>query len=263
VTRLRPFPFRRLLSGAAAIVGLVVAATAVSLAWHHAPTRPLVQACCRYSPERLSRGALWTLFGSALLLPTLAMIGPTTIMTFALVVPYALGAGAGPTLRAFFSGHVLATLLVAAVVMPGAALGWAPAVALRVRTDVGASAGIAAVGGAWCVLLGPRRGGPILLVALVAFFATGLVLTRHLVEVEHLIAVATGAVSEWARRRALRRRARSSLLHTTEPMLRGDEEEEGRNGTTSRSEPGTAGGLGWDGGLCPAPARPHLGGNGG
>ncbi|HEY3240356.1 MAG TPA: hypothetical protein VGL92_12365 [Acidimicrobiia bacterium] len=263
MTRLRPLPFRRLLSGAAATVGLVVAATAVSLAWHHAPTRSLVQACCRYSPERLSQGALWTLFGSALLLPRLQMIGPTTIMTFALVVPYALAAGARPALRAFFSGHVLATLAVAAVVVPGAALGWAPAVALRVRSDVGASAGIAAVGGACCVLLGRRRGGPILLAALVAWFATGLVRTYRLVEVEHLVAVATGAVSEWARRRAVRRRARSSLLHTSQPMLRGDGKEERGNGTTSRSESGAVDGLRRDGGLCPASAPPQLGGNGG
>jgi hypothetical protein len=256
-------PFRRLLSGAAATLGLAMAATAVSIAWQHPSTRPLIQACCHYSPERLSRGALWTLFGSALLLPGLRMIGPTTIMTFALVIPYALAAGARPMLRAFFPGHIVATLVVAAVVLPGAALGWPPAVVLRARTDVGASAGIAAVGGAWCVLLGRKRAGPVLLAALVAFFATALVRTHRLVEVEHLVALATGGASEWARRRAGRRRERPSLLHTAPPILGGDQQEEREHGTTSQPEPGAVARLRRAGGLGSGPAPPRVAGDGG
>lgn len=196
----RSFAFGRLVGGAGAAFGLVVAATAVSVAWHHPSTRPLVQACCRYSPEHLSRGALWTLFGSALLLPRVRMIGPTTIMALALVVPYALAVGARPALKTFFSGHVLATLAVAAVVLPGAALGWAPALALRVRTDVGASAGIAAVGGAFCVRFGRKGWRPVLLMILAAWFATALARTHRLVEIEHLVALAAGGISEWTRR---------------------------------------------------------------
>jgi hypothetical protein len=182
-------------------LGLVATATAVSMAWHGPATRPLAQICCHYSPARLAGGAVWTVIGSALLLPRVRMIGPTTVMASALFLPYALAAGGRPALRAFFTGHVAATLAVAAVVLPAAASGWAPAVMLRSHSDVGASAGLAATGGACCLLLGWRRAGPVLFAVLLGWFSLALVRTHRLVEVEHLIALVAGAGTEWMRRR--------------------------------------------------------------
>lgn len=199
-----PAPHRRwtrAAGGAAGALGLVAAGIAVSLAWQHPATHSLAQLCCHYSPARLVGGALWTVLGSALLLPRVQMIGPTTLMTSALFFPYAVAAGARSALRVFFAGHVAATLAVAAVVIPTAALGWAPAVVLLSRGDVGASAGLAAAGGACCLLLGGRRAGPILFAVLAAWFSVALVRTQRLVEVEHLIALVSGGAIEWTRRR--------------------------------------------------------------
>jgi hypothetical protein len=189
----------RAAGGIAGTVGLLALAVAVSTAWHHPATRPLARACCGYSPDRLARGEIWTLLGSALLLPRVRMMGPTTLMTATLFLPYVLAAGTRSALWAFFSGHVLATLAVAAVVLPAAAHGWAPAMVLRTRSDTGASAGLAATAGAFCMLLGPRRAGRLGLTALGAWFGANLLQGHRLVEVEHLIALASGALTEWRR----------------------------------------------------------------
>ncbi len=189
----------RAAGGAAGALGLAAAGAAVSVAWHHPATHALAQLCCHYSPARLAGGAVWTVIGSALLLPRVQMIGPTTLMTSALFLPYALAAGARSALRVFFTGHVAATLAVAGVVIPAAALGWGPAVVLLARTDVGASAGLAAAGGACCLLLGGRRAGPILFAILAGWFSVALLRTHRLVEVEHLIALGAGGALQWTR----------------------------------------------------------------
>jgi hypothetical protein len=108
--------------------------------------------------------------------------------------------GSRRALAAFFTGHVLATLAVAAVVLPAAAWGWHPAEALRVRVDVGTSAGVAAVGGALAVSLRRPRWGAALLGAFVADFVIRLLLFHTVAEVEHLIALSAGALlgRHWA-----------------------------------------------------------------
>ena len=78
-----------------------------------------------YSPERLAHGAIWTLPLSALLLPNVRMIGPTTVFTIAFLLPYALLRGPVRALVVFFSGHVVATLCVAVVAI-GATLPGGP-----------------------------------------------------------------------------------------------------------------------------------------
>jgi hypothetical protein len=186
------------LGGVAALVGT---AAVVSLAWAHPATRPLARFCCWYSPRRLSHGAIWTLPGSALLLPHMRMLGPTTIMAGALFLPYVMVAGTRRAVTAFFAGHVVATAAVAAVVLPAAAWAWPPALVLRNAADVGASAGLAAAAGALAGHLGARRGGMLLGCALALWFGCALVVTQRLVEVEHLLALATGVVAErWGRR---------------------------------------------------------------
>jgi hypothetical protein len=191
---------RRAVAGAAGTVGLLVVCRAISTAAHRPGTAALVTACCRYVPERLTGGEVWTVVGSAFLLPDRRLI-PTIVTTILLFMPYAVAAGTGRALRTFFTGHVMATLAVAAVVLPGAALGWRPAVVLATRSDIGASAGLAAVAGASCLLPGTRRVGPVVLAVIAIGFGTSLVQSHRVVDVEHLLALATGAVSEWNRRR--------------------------------------------------------------
>lgn len=190
-----PSWFRRGAGGAAAALGLLGACLAVSVAEHHVATEAVVTACCRYFPERLARGEVWTVVGSAFFLPDVHMVAPTTLATMLLFFPYAVAAGARPALRTFFTGHVVATVAVAAVILPGAALGWRAAVALATRPDIGASAGLAAVAGAGCVRLGWRRAGPVLLAALAIGFGLSLARGHRVVDVEHLLALATGAVT--------------------------------------------------------------------
>jgi len=203
---------RRLLLDGAGAVALVGLAVAVSLAWAHPATRPLARFCCWYSPARLAGGAFWTLPGSALLLPFVHMVGPTTVMTAALLLPYALIAGTRRAWGAFFTGHVVATLAVAVVVLPAAGWNWLPAVVLRDRSDLGASAGLAAAAGALAVRLGWRRGG-LVAGAVVAYFGTHLLLTHRLSDVEHLVALTAGAAFErWAEGRQPLRRSRVPQL---------------------------------------------------
>jgi hypothetical protein len=203
VRRGRRFPrsLRRAAGGAAGALGLLGVCLVVSVAAHRPASAGLVTTCCRYFPERLARGEVWTVTGSAFFLPDVRMVAPTTLVTMLLFFPYAVAAGARPALRTFFTGHVLATVAVAAVVLPGTALGWPSAVALSTRSDVGASAGLAAVAGAACLLPATRRVGPALLAVFALGFAMSLARGHRVVDVEHLIALGTGAVSEWNRRR--------------------------------------------------------------
>ncbi|HYT39693.1 MAG TPA: hypothetical protein VEN99_09295, partial [Acidimicrobiia bacterium] len=126
----------------------------------------------------------------------------------AVVLPYVLREGFRRAAAVFFTGHVLATLAVAAVVLPLAAWGWHPAETVRMRVDVGSSAGVAAVAGALAVSIRrrrrgeagdapERRWGAALLGAFVADFAVRLLLFHTLAEIEHLIALSAGALLGW------------------------------------------------------------------
>jgi hypothetical protein len=135
------------LAGMAALVGLMAVISAANRVPHH----PAVHFCCGYTPARLAAGAWWTVPGSALLVVHLRPFGSDTALLLAVVLPFVLREGFRKAAAAFFTGHVVATLAVAAVVLPLAAGGFHPAEATRVRVDVGSSAGVAAVAGALAV----------------------------------------------------------------------------------------------------------------
>jgi hypothetical protein len=178
------------LGGVVAVAALVAV---ISLA-NRAPQHSFVHLCCGYTPARLSAGAWWTVLGSALLVVQLKLFGINTALLLGVVLPYAWREGSRRTLTVYFAGHVVATLAVAAVVLPLAAWGWGPAEVVRMQLDVGASAGIAAVAGAVAVSMRRHRFGVVLFVGLAVFFAAHLTVAHTLSEAEHLIALSTGAV---------------------------------------------------------------------
>lgn len=177
--------------------------TVVSALAESRSTRAFARALSAYSPERLVHGALWTLPASAFLLPRLGMIGPTTVLTAAVFMPFVLVSGLRKAARTFLIGHVVSTLAVFVVVVPAAALGWDVARHVYFSVDVGASAGLTAVAGAMCVMLARRQ--PLIGVAvgmmLIGFFVLwevthGENAGRALADVEHLLAFATGIFVE-------------------------------------------------------------------
>jgi hypothetical protein len=177
------------LAGATAVAAL---AASVSLAYrgpHHAG----VHFWCGYTPARLTAGHWWTLFGSALLVAHLKLFGINTALLVGVVLPYAWREGSRRSLTVFFAGHVVATLAVAAVVLPLAAAGWGPAEVVRTQVDSGVSAGVAAVAAAGAVSMRRHHFGQVLLGGLVVFFTAHLLVDHTLSEAEHLIALATGA----------------------------------------------------------------------
>ena len=200
------------LAGVAAVAAL---AAAVSLGYrgpHHAG----IHFWSAYTPARLAAGHWWTLFGSALLVAHLKLFGINTALLVGVVLPYAWREGSRRALTVFFAGHVVATLAVAAVVLPLAVAGWGPAQIVRTQVDSGVSAGIAAVAAAAAVSTRRRRVGRVLLGGLLVFFGAHLVVDHTLSEAEHLIALATGAAlgRRWsissAPRAALHRRFMAS-----------------------------------------------------
>lgn len=207
-----PVPYELMLERLAAVLALLVLPVTVSLLDHGRGTHRAVRDLAGYSPWALSHGLVWTLPGSAFLLPRVAMIGPTTIMVVFVFLPYALTRGVLRALATFIGGHVAATLAVALVVVPGAALGWPAARTVYLRSDVGASAGLAACLGGLAVVAGRRnRGaGAVVLVGGLAFFAYGMLVVggagHGVVDVEHLVALASGVGIEVLAGAAERRR---------------------------------------------------------
>ncbi len=190
----------RRLAGFGLFAGLLVGLTLLA---HHQPTHDLVRWTTDYSPARLVQGRVWTLPASALVLAHLkTVVGPSTLMLLALLLPYVLARGTGRAATVFMSGHVLATLSVAGAVLVGLAFGLPGAVGVAHRVDVGASAGLAATGGALAVVVARRSSaiGLAVLTALFLFFLNGLLFLggngHGLTDVEHLVAVTVGATLE-------------------------------------------------------------------
>ena len=221
--------------GLAAMAGLAAVISAANRVPHH----PAVHLCCGYTPARLAAGAWWTVLGSALLIVNLHLFGVNTVLLVAVVLPYVLREGFRRAATVFFTGHGVATLALAAVVLPLAAWGWHPAEAVRVRVDVGSSAGVAAVGGALAVSLAGslpgrrRRWGGALFGTFAADFAVRLLLSHTLAEVEHLIALSIGALlgrrfitGSWPRRQAEWGRWREEKQSMAEPQRTGAGPEE-------------------------------------
>ena len=198
-TRLSRVPWSRV-GGLLVVIGVP---TVLGLVVRDLGTRSLAVALFHYSPERLLHGRVWTLPLSGLLPPKVGNIGPTTIMTTAVLVPYVLLRGPWRAIGRFFAGHVVATLAVAALVLPAAALGSGEAAKVVRAPDFGVSAGLAAVAGAMVIVLWRRRGpiaGGLLLLGVLGFFAFRLLTTaslgHHLAETEHLVAAAVGIFVE-------------------------------------------------------------------
>ena len=198
-------------------VGAVAALAALISVAHHAAHPAVVRFCCAYSPDRLASGAWWTVFGSALLVVRLKLFGINTALLLGVVLPYALRQGSRRALAVFFTGHVAATLAVAAVVLPLAAAGWHPAEVVRMQMDVGASAGVAAVAGAVAVSMRRRRLGAALFAGLAVFFAAHLAAAHTLSEAEHLVALTAGALlaTVWRKREGRRASAGGLSVSST------------------------------------------------
>jgi hypothetical protein len=181
-----------------------------------ATTHAFVNWLCSYSPSRLVHGAVWSLPASALLEAQPAKLGPNTLVPTLIFAPYLLWVGAGPAIRTFFAGHIVATLSAAGVILLGVLAGSGVAHELYVLRDNGVSAGLAAAAGALGVLLWYTRARPlaavVLAVVLVLFTyrIASESLSATLADGEHLVAIATGAAVE-IRRRALAAGSRSLL----------------------------------------------------
>jgi hypothetical protein len=80
--------------------------------------------------------------------------------------------------------------------LPAAALHWHPAVVLKYQNDVGVSAGLSATAGALAVVVGRRNraAGIAAVGAFAVWFVLSLLYKHPIVQVEHIIAVGTGAV---------------------------------------------------------------------
>ena len=188
----------------AGIVGVLALATAVTFASHAPATAKVTSFLAKYSPARLAAGRVWTLPTSAFLLGHPHMLGPTSLMIALVFLPYALWQGIGRAGITAMSGHIVSTLVVAAVVLPGSLLGWSTATTITHTLDYGSSAALAACAGGLAVLLGrqiPVVGG--LVLALVAgFFVVHLLtvpkLDANVADIEHLVALFTGAAVEWS-----------------------------------------------------------------
>ncbi len=163
-----------------------------------------VRDLCNYSPDRLLHGYVWTVITSGLVTPRLRNVHQVTFVGLAVLVPFVLLRGAWETVKVFFSGHIVSTLVIAVIVLPGAALGWQTAHTVAHTIDNGVSAGLAAVGGALAVVAWrwSRPLGAVLLAALAMFLGGMLIFKpfsfgREIAGIEHFIAIAVGAFVEW------------------------------------------------------------------
>lgn len=194
-------PFEAMLLRLLGVIGFMCIPTVISVLDADHRTVELIRFLAVYSPEKLVHGRLWTLVGSAFLLPRLSMVGTTSIFVVALFLPFALVTGALHSAKVFLLGHCFATLAVCVVVVAGSAIGWHAASVIYHHRDVGASAGLAACAGALCYTVYRRAPvlGVLLLAAVTWFFFRGL-LWGHgdhgLSDSEHLLALGAGVFVE-------------------------------------------------------------------
>lgn len=138
---------------------MVVAATLMALPFAVAAvnkrhtTHDAVRLLVAYSPRRFVHGAVWTLPLSALITATLNHVSVAIGVMILLMAPYLILAGFPRTIVRFFAGHIGCTIVTLVTIVVTSAAGWATATKLYSTSDVGVSAGLAAVGGAFVVLL--------------------------------------------------------------------------------------------------------------
>jgi Rhomboid-like protein len=139
--------------------------------------------------HNLSRGHLGTLLGSAFVIDA----GPIYVWLPGLVCLLALGEllwRSGRLVVAFVTGHIGATLLVAAGLTAAVELGWLPLSVSR-ATDVGMSYGAAAVLGCLTAAI-PARWRPAWIGCLVAVGVAVVAAGRDFTDVGHAVALALG-----------------------------------------------------------------------
>jgi hypothetical protein len=184
-------------------VGLGLLPFTVSAAHHWHVTHDAVRFLFVYTPERFVHGAAWTLPLSALITAQVTRVGVAVGVMLVLMAPYLILAGTPRTIVRFFAGHVSCTLIMLVAIVVMSAAGWATATRLYDTNDTGISAGLAAVGGAFVVLLWRTRARWVAVVAFAVplYFYTYRVGSEGaaavMADIEHLIAFAVGMVIEW------------------------------------------------------------------
>jgi len=176
----------------------------VAAVHHRHATRDLVGWLFGYTPERFTHGAVWTLPLSALITSQAATrVGLAVGVMLVLMAPYLILAGVPRTILRYFAGHISCTLVMLVAIVVSSAAGWATATRLYSTHDTGISAGLAAVGGAFAVLLLRTRARwlAVLAFAIPLYFYTyrlgSETASAVMADVEHLIAFAVGVAVEW------------------------------------------------------------------
>jgi hypothetical protein len=177
----------------------------VAAVGHWDLTHNVVKDLSRYTPERFVHGAVWTLPISALITARATHVSVAIGVMLVLLTPYVILAGFPRAIVRFFAGHVTCTLLTLVVIVTASAAGSATATKLYSTTDTGISAGLAAVGGAFVVLLwrSPVRWLAVAAFAVPLYFYTYRVGSEAvpglMADVEHVIAFVVGIMIEWRR----------------------------------------------------------------
>lgn len=187
---------------AGALLGAVVFPYAVGRAEMTRHYHRTIVALTRYSPERFTHGALWTLPLSGLVVARPTRVGPKLGVLLVAAAVYLIWVGPVRAAIRFAAGHVVPTVLTLVAILVAGAVASPVGRHLYHMTDTGISAGLAAIAGA-LVVLAWRRDRHVLAVALasglVTYFAYGLATERLmgvLADVEHLLAMGVGAVLE-------------------------------------------------------------------
>jgi hypothetical protein len=173
-----------------AYLGVVTAGVATLSALSPENRRRVLRACST-NVENLGRGRWWTLLASVLVMSRLYAAG---LVPLSLVLVLAeLYWGWWRLATMFLAGHVLATLLVYAVLRIGLARGRVPR-EVASAVDVGASYGWAATLGGLAMTLpwGGNTAHVVAAVAFVAVFAAELARQRTFTDLGHLVALVLG-----------------------------------------------------------------------
>jgi hypothetical protein len=142
---------------------------------------------------------------SALNTAEVTRVGVAVGVMLVLMAPYLILAGVPRTIVRFFAGHISCTLIMLVAILITSAAGWATTTRLYSTGDTGISAGLAAVGGAFVVLLWRTRARwlAVVAIAIPLYFYTNRigseVAPRVMADVEHLIAFGIALELHWPR----------------------------------------------------------------
>jgi hypothetical protein len=190
---------------ASAAVALGLIPFVVAAVHHRHATHDAVGFLVGYTPERFAHGAVWTLPLSAAITSQATRIGLAVGVMLVLMAPSLILAGVPRTIVRYFAGHITCTLVMLFAIVVSSDAGWETATRLYATHDTGISAGLAAVGGAFAVLLSRTRARWLAVVALAIplYFYTYRLGSESasavMADVEHLIAFTVGIAIEWRR----------------------------------------------------------------